>query len=169
MPVGQPVKQATQVAIVTDGSRGIGRHTVMCLARRGVHSIFTYQTAEAQAQEVVALTAEAGAKAIALQLDVANSTSFADFARRVQASLAELGVDCFDYLVNIVRRNRRRAVHRRSHQRTLPQQMFDGLRDTIDPSIVAVPMLLLVVGLAGLLTTTWLSLRSSRTLNQPAV
>lgn len=114
------------------------------------------------------LPAEAGAKAIALQLDVANSTSFTDFARRVQASLAELGVDCFDYLVNIVRRNRRRAVHRRPPQRTLPQQMFDGLRDTIDPSIVAVPMLLLVVGLAGLLTTTWLSLRSSRTFNQPA-
>lgn len=100
MPVDQPVKQATQVAIVTGGSRGIGRHTVMCLARRGVHSILTYQTGEVQAHEVVALTAEAGAKAIALQLDVADSTSFADFARRVQASLAQLGVECFDYLVN---------------------------------------------------------------------
>lgn len=96
MPVDQPVKQATQIAIVTGGSRGIGRHTVMCLARRGVHSIFTHQTGEVQAHEVVALTAEAGAKAIALQLDVADSTSFADFARRVQASLAQLGVECFD-------------------------------------------------------------------------
>jgi putative spermidine/putrescine transport system permease protein len=53
-------------------------------------------------------------------------------------------------------------------QRTLPRQMFDGIRDTIDPSIVAMSSFLLVVGLAGLLTTTWLSLRSSRTLNQPA-
>jgi putative spermidine/putrescine transport system permease protein len=53
-------------------------------------------------------------------------------------------------------------------QRTLPRQMFDGIRDTIDPSIVAMSSFLLVVGLAGLLATTWLSLRSSSTLNQSA-
>jgi NAD(P)-dependent dehydrogenase (short-subunit alcohol dehydrogenase family) len=100
MLVHQPVKQTTKVAIVTGGSRGIGRHTVLCLARRGVHSIFTYHTGEVQAEEVVALATEAGAKAIALQLDVAHSASFEPFAHRVQEALAQLGVDRFDYLVN---------------------------------------------------------------------
>jgi putative spermidine/putrescine transport system permease protein len=47
-------------------------------------------------------------------------------------------------------------------QRTLPRQMFDGIRDTIDPSIVAMSTLLLLVGIAGLLTTTFLTLRSQR-------
>lgn len=96
----QPVRQTTTVAIVTGGSRGIGRQTVLCLARRGVHSIFTYQTGKVQAEEVVALAAEAGAKAIALPLDVANSQSFESFADLVRAALGQLDVDHFDYLVN---------------------------------------------------------------------
>lgn len=47
-------------------------------------------------------------------------------------------------------------------QRTLPRQMFDGIRDTIDPSIVAMSTFLLLVGAAGLLTTTFLTLRAQR-------
>lgn len=47
-------------------------------------------------------------------------------------------------------------------QRTLPRQMFDGIRDTIDPSIVAMSTFLLLVGIAGLLTTTFLTLRAQR-------
>jgi len=47
-------------------------------------------------------------------------------------------------------------------QRTLPRQMFDGIRDTIDPSIVAMSTFLLMVGIAGLTTTTFLTLRAQR-------
>ncbi|CAE6901754.1 Trehalose transport system permease protein SugB [Pseudomonas sp. THAF187a] len=47
-------------------------------------------------------------------------------------------------------------------QRTLPRQMFDGIRDTIDPSILAMSTFLLVVGIAGLLSTTFLTLRAQR-------
>ncbi|MEK1939823.1 MAG: ABC transporter permease [Pseudomonas sp.] len=50
-------------------------------------------------------------------------------------------------------------------QRTLPRQMFDGIRDTIDPSIVAMSTFLLLIGIAGLLTTTFLTLRTQR--NKP--
>jgi len=49
-------------------------------------------------------------------------------------------------------------------QRTLPRQMFDGLRDTIDPSIVAMSSFLLLIGLAGLLSTIWLSHRTHKVL-----
>jgi NAD(P)-dependent dehydrogenase (short-subunit alcohol dehydrogenase family) len=49
-----------RIAVVTGGSRGIGRNTVLCLAKRGVRSIFTYNTNRAEADRVVALAADAG-------------------------------------------------------------------------------------------------------------
>jgi NAD(P)-dependent dehydrogenase (short-subunit alcohol dehydrogenase family) len=50
----------SKIAIVTGGSRGICRNTVLCLAKRGVRSIFTYKSNRAQAGRVVALAADAG-------------------------------------------------------------------------------------------------------------
>ena len=91
---------ASKIAIITGGSRGIGRDAVLRLAGRGVRSLFTYNANRAEADKVVALAAEAGAAAIALQLDVADSTAFAGFAERVRGALAEFGVARFDYLVN---------------------------------------------------------------------
>jgi len=89
-----------KIAIVTGGSRGIGRNTVLVLAKRGVRSIFTFNSNRAEADKVVALTAQAGAGAIALQLDVGDAASFEDFAGRVGAALAEMKAERFDYLVN---------------------------------------------------------------------
>ena len=89
-----------KIAIVTGGSRGIGRSTVLHLAERGVRTIFTYNANRAEADKVVALAGEAGAKAIALQLDVADASSFEAFAAKVRETLGELGAERFDYLVN---------------------------------------------------------------------
>ncbi|WP_035558279.1 MULTISPECIES: SDR family oxidoreductase [Burkholderiaceae] len=91
---------ANKVAIVTGGSRGIGRNAVLRLAKQGVHAIFTYKSSRADADEVVALTAESGAQAIALQLDVGDTNTFDGFVNDVRKALAELGVERFDYLVN---------------------------------------------------------------------
>jgi NAD(P)-dependent dehydrogenase (short-subunit alcohol dehydrogenase family) len=90
----------SKIAIVTGGSRGIGRNTVLCLAKRGVRSIFTYNANRAEANKVVALAAEAGAPVIALQLDMGNVGAFDGFAGQVRAALAELAAERFDYLVN---------------------------------------------------------------------
>jgi len=90
----------SKIAIVTGGSRGIGRATVLNLAKRGVRSIFTYNANRAEADKVVALAAEAGAEAIALQLDVGDSSSFDSFAQRVREALTQLGAERFDYLAN---------------------------------------------------------------------
>jgi NAD(P)-dependent dehydrogenase (short-subunit alcohol dehydrogenase family) len=90
----------SKTAIVTGGSRGIGRDTVLCLAKRGVRSIFTYHSNRAEAEKVVALAAEAGAGASALQLDTGNAGTFDGFVGRVRDILAERGADRFDYLVN---------------------------------------------------------------------
>jgi NAD(P)-dependent dehydrogenase (short-subunit alcohol dehydrogenase family) len=89
-----------KIAIVTGGSRGIGRNTVLCLAERGVPSIFTFNATRAEADKVVALAAEAGVHAIALQLDTGEVGAFDGFAARVRAALAELNAEKFDYLVN---------------------------------------------------------------------
>jgi NAD(P)-dependent dehydrogenase (short-subunit alcohol dehydrogenase family) len=88
------------VAIVTGGSRGLGRSTVLALAARGVHSIFTYHSTRAEADKVVSLTGEAGAKAAALRLDTGNLREFDDFAAAVRKTLQSWGRERFDYLVN---------------------------------------------------------------------
>ena len=89
-----------KIAIVTGGSRGIGRSTVLKLARRGVDSIFTYNSNLAEAEKVAQLVHEMGCKAVYLQLDTGDIDSFDTFVERVGKALAELGVERFDYLVN---------------------------------------------------------------------
>ena len=89
-----------KIAIVTGGSRGLGRNTVLNLAKRGVSSIFTYHSNQAEAEAVARLVEEAGQKAVALQLDTGNASVFDGFVRQVQQALATLGAQRFDYLVN---------------------------------------------------------------------
>jgi NAD(P)-dependent dehydrogenase (short-subunit alcohol dehydrogenase family) len=90
----------TKIAIVTGGSRGIGRSTVLNLASRGVDSIFTYKSNREEAEKVVSLVREKGRKAIALQLDTGKVGTFDSFVQGVDQALKELGVERFDYLVN---------------------------------------------------------------------
>ncbi|MDX6840542.1 SDR family NAD(P)-dependent oxidoreductase [Hafnia paralvei] len=94
------MKQNIKVAVITGGSRGLGRSTVINLAKRGVHSIFTFNSGEQEAKEVTQAATEAGAKAIAIHLDTANIAGFDAFATQVKNALAELNTDKFNYLVN---------------------------------------------------------------------
>jgi NAD(P)-dependent dehydrogenase (short-subunit alcohol dehydrogenase family) len=89
-----------KIAIVTGGSRGLGRSTVLALAKRGVDSILTYNTNKAEADKVVALAVEAGRKAQALQLDTGDTKAFDGFVTRVRQALQAFGAERFDYLVN---------------------------------------------------------------------
>jgi len=88
------------IALVTGGSRGIGRSTVLGLADRGVDSIFTYRVARERADEVVVLAEHAAPERCRLQLDAGEVGRFEAFARTVRETLAALGTDRFDYLVN---------------------------------------------------------------------
>jgi NAD(P)-dependent dehydrogenase (short-subunit alcohol dehydrogenase family) len=88
------------IAIVTGGSRGLGRSTVIALAKRGVRSIFTYHSNAAEAEKVVALTRDAGTEAVSLQLDTGKVGGFDEFVARVRGALTRLGAERFDYLVN---------------------------------------------------------------------
>ena len=90
----------SKIAIVTGGSRGLGRNTVLSLASRGVDSIFTYNSNQGEAEKVVGLVGDAGGRAIALQLDTGDVGSFDVFVENVRSALSELGTGRFDYLVN---------------------------------------------------------------------
>jgi NAD(P)-dependent dehydrogenase (short-subunit alcohol dehydrogenase family) len=91
---------SSKIAIVTGASRGIGRATVLALAKRGVRSIFTYNTNRAEADKVITLAKEAGVETLALQLDVGDTKGFPKFAEAVKGVLAQMKVERFDYLVN---------------------------------------------------------------------
>ena len=89
-----------KIAIVTGGSRGLGRNTVLSLAKRGVRSIFTYHSNRAEADKVVAEVSEAGSKAVALRLNMGDVSAFNQFVQEVGKALGEMGAERFDYLVN---------------------------------------------------------------------
>jgi NAD(P)-dependent dehydrogenase (short-subunit alcohol dehydrogenase family) len=90
-----------RIALVTGGSRGLGRSTVVHLARRGVASILTYVDRADAAAEAVAEVERAGARAVALPLDVADASAFPAFAGRVRETLrATWGREQLDILVN---------------------------------------------------------------------
>jgi NAD(P)-dependent dehydrogenase (short-subunit alcohol dehydrogenase family) len=89
-----------KIAIVTGGSRGIGRSTVESLAKRGVNTIFTFHTHGTDAEAVVGAVNDAGSEAVALQLDAGNIASFDAFVESVKDALSNLGATRFDFLVN---------------------------------------------------------------------
>lgn len=93
------------IALITGGSRGLGRSSVISLAKRGIFSILTYNSNRAEAEKVVTAVSEIGAKAIALQLDAGKLSTFNPFVKSVSTALAELGAERFDYLVNMAGNN----------------------------------------------------------------
>ncbi len=96
-----------KVAVVTGGSRGIGRSTVEHLARRGVNVIFTYHSHREDAEVVTAEVKSLGVEAFALSLDTGKVGAFGAFADRVRDVLVKLGMERFDYLVNNAGNNHR--------------------------------------------------------------
>jgi NAD(P)-dependent dehydrogenase (short-subunit alcohol dehydrogenase family) len=90
-----------KIALVTGGSRGLGKSTVLNLASKGVDSIFTYLSRGDDATRVAADVEKLGGKAVALQLDAGNVSNFGDFSERVKKTLhSHWQVNSFDFLVN---------------------------------------------------------------------
>jgi NAD(P)-dependent dehydrogenase (short-subunit alcohol dehydrogenase family) len=89
-----------KTAIITGGSRGLGRNTAVNLARRGVDVIFTYHSNAAEAQSLVREAEAIGTKATAFQLDAGNIGSFDRFVDDIRNTLRSWGRERFDYLVN---------------------------------------------------------------------
>jgi NAD(P)-dependent dehydrogenase (short-subunit alcohol dehydrogenase family) len=77
----------SKIAVVTGGSRGLGKDMALQLAKKGFDVIITYQTKSDLAQEVVNEIKATGKKAFALQLDVAIANSFDAFVTNLLSTL----------------------------------------------------------------------------------
>ena len=97
----QDITMNKRIAVITGGNRGLGKSTVLCLAKQNIDCIFTYRRHEKEAKEVVKQVQELGSKAVALQLDVSDMLGFEDFAQQLQNVLQTHWQQSeFDYLIN---------------------------------------------------------------------
>lgn len=92
---------SNKVAIVTGGSRGLGKDMAIQLARKHFDIILTYHHHTEAAQKVVDTIQTLGRKAIALKLDVADAGSFDGFVNQVKEKLASVfGTQQIHTLIN---------------------------------------------------------------------
>lgn len=90
-----------KIALVTGGSRGLGRNMALSLAHKGIDVILTYRTNKAEAQKTVQEIEAAGQKAAALQLDLIQFHSLDNFVTEVKNTLAQnWNVHSLDFLIN---------------------------------------------------------------------
>ncbi|MEC4722817.1 SDR family oxidoreductase [Noviherbaspirillum sp. CPCC 100848] len=91
----------TTISLVTGASRGLGRNTAISIARSGGDVILTYRKGVSEARAVVAEIEALGRKAVALQLDVADISTFSTFGETVRSTLAGTWKRTnFDHLIN---------------------------------------------------------------------
>ena len=84
-----------RVALVTGGSRGIGKAIVQRLARHGAKVAFVYQSAQAAAEAVVSELAAGGKEVLALQGDASKKPDADSIVEQVLAKWEKI-----DILVN---------------------------------------------------------------------
>jgi NAD(P)-dependent dehydrogenase (short-subunit alcohol dehydrogenase family) len=89
-----------KIAIITGGSRGLGRNTAANLARRGVDILFTYRANLKEAESFIREAETMGRKAAGFRLDTGDIRAFDAFVTEVRNTLRSWGKDKFDYLVN---------------------------------------------------------------------
>jgi NAD(P)-dependent dehydrogenase (short-subunit alcohol dehydrogenase family) len=110
-----------KIAIISGGSRGLGRNTAVNLARRGVDIIFTYRSNQKEADGLIRELENLGSKAAAFQLDTGDIRAFNGFVAEVRKTLQSWGRDRFDYLVN----NAGNSLHASFEQTT--EAEFDAI------------------------------------------
>jgi NAD(P)-dependent dehydrogenase (short-subunit alcohol dehydrogenase family) len=90
-----------KIALITGGSRGLGKNAALHLAKKGIDVIVTYRSKKEEAEAVVAEIESAGQKATALQLDTGIVSTFDAFITDLKATLNEKwGRETFDFLIN---------------------------------------------------------------------
>lgn len=90
-----------KVALITGGSRGLGRSMALHLAEEGVGTVLTYLSQESAAQNVVREIEAKGARAVALRLNTGNIKEFEGFTNQVSESLnAVFEAEKIDFLIN---------------------------------------------------------------------
>ncbi|REG99024.1 SDR family oxidoreductase [Flavobacterium aquicola] len=90
-----------KIALVTGGSRGLGKNMALSLAKKGLDVVLTYHSKKAEAEEVVSEIEKLGRKAVALQLNVSDVSGFDSFFQNAKSALQNtFGTDKIDFLIN---------------------------------------------------------------------
>src|ERR1700737_1755132 len=111
--------QTKKIALITGGSRGLGRNTAESLARKGVDAVITYHSRADEASMVLAAIEAEGRKAVALKLDTAAVGTFDGFAEKFKGALQDTwGRDRFDFLINNAG-----TSHHNSFEKTTEEEM----------------------------------------------
>ena len=76
-----------KIALVTGGSRGLGRNMALSIAKKGLDIVLTYNNNKEKANEVIKEIESLGQKAIAIQLNVTDFEKFKEFFDDVQHSI----------------------------------------------------------------------------------
>jgi NAD(P)-dependent dehydrogenase (short-subunit alcohol dehydrogenase family) len=91
----------SKIALVTGGSRGLGRDMAINIAKKGIDVVLTYHSKKDKADEVVEEIKSLGQKAIALQLDSGDVKSFDGFYKNMTSQIEkEFGTGKFDFIIN---------------------------------------------------------------------
>ncbi|NAY90585.1 SDR family oxidoreductase [Muricauda sp. JGD-17] len=90
-----------KIALVTGGSRGLGKDMAINLAKKGLDVVITYNSNKKAASDTIASIEEVGGNGVAIQLDARNIKSFADFKKELSEQLkADFNTSNIDYLIN---------------------------------------------------------------------
>jgi NAD(P)-dependent dehydrogenase (short-subunit alcohol dehydrogenase family) len=90
-----------KIALVTGGSRGLGKDMAITLSKKNIDVILTYNANKTAADEVVATIKANGQNAVALPFDVSDIKSYPAFLKQVLQALKEhWNTDKFDFLIN---------------------------------------------------------------------
>src|SRR4051812_4405373 len=90
-----------KIALVTGGSRGLGKNMALALAKKGNDVILTYNSKKDEALAVVKEIEGLGGKAAALQLNTGEVKSFDGFFAEIGRVLKSVfGAEKFDFLIN---------------------------------------------------------------------
>jgi 3-oxoacyl-[acyl-carrier protein] reductase len=145
------------VALVTGGSRGIGKAVAMRLAGQGLSVAINYRSSTAEADAIVQCIRDAGGRALAVQADMSDASQAAGLVARVESTLGPLTV-----LINNAGITRDRLVIQMSSEdwdatwttdlagtRALSRVALESMRRAGTGSIVNVSSVVGVIGNAG--------------------
>ena len=91
----------SKIAVVTGGSRGLGKNMALRLAGNGIDVVVTYHSKHEEAASVVKEIEATGQKGASLQFDAGDIPGLTDFTVRLFRVLSEKwGTTRFDFLIN---------------------------------------------------------------------